>query len=57
MTPGRCAVLILVDGELALNIADKLRVANVITQGRCLVPSEVHEAIDMKAMSSRRRSF
>ena len=57
ITPGRCADLILVDGELTLNIADMRRVASVTTQGRWLVPREVHEAIDMKTLSSRRRSF
>ena len=49
IAPGRRADLILVDGEPTVNIADIRRVAGVITQGRWLVPREVHEAIGMKA--------
>jgi imidazolonepropionase-like amidohydrolase len=49
IAPGRRADLILVDGEPTVNIADIRRVAGVITQGRWLVPHEVHEAIGMKA--------
>lgn len=49
IAPGRRADLILVDGEPTVNITDIRRVAGVITQGRWLVPREVHEAIGMKA--------
>ena len=49
IAPERRADLILVDGEPTVNITDIRRVAGVITQGRWLVPREVHQAIGMKA--------
>jgi hypothetical protein len=45
---GKLADLVLVDGDPTRDIADLRKVALVVTQGRLIVPAEVHRALGVK---------
>ena len=45
ITPGKLADLVLIDGDPTRDIADLRKVAMVITQGKLLWPTQIHQAL------------